>query len=927
MKKILFILLAVSTAISACRDAEPVITGPIETGVRISVGHGERTVVPDVSGLYYTLDLTTTGKEPVVEVIAESETSKTVNLTPGVWSLDIEGYLCETDAEDGQVTPVVRGNVGNITVLGGNITDVTVPLEAAEPSAGKGALDYEVYFPASVDNAELTLTLYGGGVDIVYDLTLGYGEGGNIGSIELDAGYYRLAIALDDGDKQVRQRDIVHIVDKLATTAVYTYTADSFAEPQEEGDEGDDPLALGVNILDYDGWFNAAYITWEPLDAAETYEVHYKKSNESAYVKADAPLIRNYGAYYRADVMGIVAGSYDLKVRPVFDEEAQIIALDEERVVNVQSHDRSGYAFANNKVPGAYTMDGAPKPNARIIYVTDQNKDTISLGVNVDGKGDKTQTGIQNILDGHKKGNESRPLIVRLIGQIKSGTWTSSYAGDMMFETKNDTDTYITLEGVGEDATADGWGVRMKNASNIEISNIGFMNTAASEGDDVGLQQKNYYIWVHNCDLFYGKAGGDSDQAKGDGAMDAKGSTYVTFSYNHFWDNGKTHLLGNKETGPDGGAGLLTLHHNWYDHSDSRHPRVRVHQVHVYNNYYDGIAKYGVGAAVDSTIFVESNYFRATKYPMLISMQGSDVWDGAKQQNDYTNKPTFSKEDGGFIKAYNNSIDTTVSSFRFVAYGASGYPAAVDTTVDFDAYVVENRNDTVPSSVKADKGGHTYNNFDTAAGFYTYTADTPEQAKDKVIQYAGRMGGGDFKWTFTQADDSSSDVNKALQTALTSYTTTLVSAQGGNGGGEGGSGESGGGTGEGGGGTGEGGGGISEDSITCDFTGRANSNPAVFTITGNYSNGKGSATVNGTSYTDCLKMESSTNISFTTTETMTLTLYFENQKSPETGKKVKIDGDNQTTDTNAKVTVSLAAGSHTITKGDGINLFFIELTK
>lgn len=47
--------------------------------------------------------------------------------------------------------------------------------------------------------------------------------------------------------------------------------------------------------------------------------------------------------------------------------------------------------------------------------------------------------------------------------------------------------------------------------------------------------------------------------------------------------------------------------------------------VHVWNNYYDGCAKYGVGATTGSSVFVESNYFRATKDPMLISLQGTDA--------------------------------------------------------------------------------------------------------------------------------------------------------------------------------------------------------------------------------------------------------------------------------------------------------------
>lgn len=70
------------------------------------------------------------------------------------------------------------------------------------------------------------------------------------------------------------------------------------------------------------------------------------------------------------------------------------------------------------------------------------------------------------------------------------------------------------------------------------------------------------------------------------------------------------------------------------------------------------------------------------------------------------------------------------------------------------------------------KGGNTYNNFDTDAAFYVknLVIDSPNDAKDKVMQYSGRVQGGDFQWTFNNAvDDASYDVNTALKSALTSY--------------------------------------------------------------------------------------------------------------------------------------------------------------
>ena len=125
--------------------------------------------------------------------------------------------------------------------------------------------------------------------------------------------------------------------------------------------------------------------------------------------------------------------------------------------------------------------------------------------------------------------------------------------------------------------------------------------------DCLSLDTGNSNVWVHNMDFFYGKPGSDSDQAKGDGTVDIKGkSMNITVSYNHFYDCGKTSLGGMKSETTDC---WMTYHHNWFDHSDSRHPRIRTAFYHVYNNYFDGVSKYGVGVTTGGSSFVEANYF------------------------------------------------------------------------------------------------------------------------------------------------------------------------------------------------------------------------------------------------------------------------------------------------------------------------------
>ncbi|WP_433765117.1 T9SS type A sorting domain-containing protein [Flavobacterium ginsenosidimutans] len=536
--------------------------------------------------------------------------------------------------------------------------------------------------------------------------------------------------------------------------------------------------AQTIQINEASGWLESAFVKWQPVSGAQTYNVYYT-GNGFTDQKIDDQLIRSYGSYFRADIPGLKAGTYTLKVKPVVNGTEGTGATTSS--LTVTAHDRNGFAFEGGRVPGGYKADGTPKDNAVILYITQNTKNTISM--NITGASANPCIGLQNILYAIKKGKDTRPFIIRLIGNITD--MTVMEGGDVVIENANNASSYVTIEGIGDDAVANGWGVRLKSASNIEVSNLGFMNCNSTAGDNVGMQQDNDHVWVHNCDLFYGNAGSDADQIKGDGALDNKTSTYITLSYNHFWDNGKASLLGLSE-GTTSGL-YITYHHNWFDHSDSRHPRVRYYSAHIYNNYYDGVSKYGAGSTMGSSLFVEGNYYRNSKHPMLTSLQGSDIWDEANQVNNAGTMGTFSGEAGGSIKAYNNTFDASngTNNMRFVAYNDPNplynISGKISSTTDFDAYVATTRGEVVSSTVKSKSGANTYNNFDTDANLYVknLTIDTPAAAKTKTTQYAGRVSGGDLKWTFNNAtDDTSSLVITALKTALTNYSGTLVAVQG-----------------------------------------------------------------------------------------------------------------------------------------------------
>ncbi len=684
----------------------------------------------------------------------------------------------------------------------------------------------------------------------------------------------------------------------------------SFAKKADQGESGDVDNPAGViQITEAKGWQESAYLKWTPFEGASSYNVYVDDK------KIDAQLIRQYKSYYRADVLGLKAGTYSVKVVPVNAEGTEIAGANTASNLVVKSYNREGFAHFKYDGVGAYNNDGTLKAGAKVLYITAKTAKTVSTTVNT-GKSE-TITGLQSIIDAYSKGKDKTPIAFRIIGKVSLSDLDHISSSAEGLQIKGAT-MNMTFEGVGDDATVYGFGFLLREAESVEFRNFAIMRCL---DDAMSLDTDNSHVWIHNMDLFYGKKGGAADQAKGDGTVDIKGdSKYVTVAYNRFWDNGKASMCGMKS---ETGENWITYHHNWFDHSDSRMARVRTMSVHMYNNYYQHCDVYGVGATSGSSIFMESNYFDATKRPIMSSLQGTDAMgDG-----------TFSGEKGGLIKAYGNVFANKPDNFSYITYA--------ENNTSFDAYEVSDPSEQVPTSVKTLVGGTSYNNFDTNSSLmYAYAADKAEDVPAIVEGFygAGRLNHGDIDFVIpdeTVVTNGHQQPWPALASILDAYTSGVVKVFGeSNATGEGGStegGETGGsGSGEGGstggstGGT-EGGSTVTpiEGTVICSFT--ANGKEAVpsnsaFVLTGSAKNVKVEDTViEGTTYSASLKMESNTEVSFTTSQKMTLYVYY---GTSGTKTNVKVDGVKQA---GAPTTVVLEAGAHKITKGDSSAIALIKL--
>ncbi len=712
-----------------------------------------------------------------------------------------------------------------------------------------------------------------------------------------------------------------------------------------------------ISITEQAGWFETVYAEWTNDSQYDSYNVYYRASDATEFTQIDAALVRNYDTYGRADVLGLKAGDYVMKIVPVSNDAEVESAAVTTSALTATAHNREGFAhFGISAGIGAYNNDGTLKSGAKVFYVTKKTASTISTSVQTSSSKYTTCEGIQAIIAAYQKGYDATPIAFRIVGTVTDEDVDylgSSSEGLQLKGSSEYQEMNITIEGVGDDAFINGFGFLLRQVSSVEIRNIGVRTLM---DDDISLDTKNSHIWIHNCDLFYG-ASGSGDHAKGDGALDIKGnSQYITVAYNHFWDTGKSSMCGmTSESEPN----YITYHHNWFDHSDSRHARIRTMSVHMYNNYYDGIAKYGAGSTMASSVFMEANYFRNCKFPMLTSMQGSDVYAGTSTYS--TDNATFSKEEGGSIKSYNNVMKGT---YTFIPYGATSYTCKgstvtasnqnIDTSDHFDAYDVENRYDEVPETVVSYSGNNTYNNFDTDASLmYSYTPDDPDDVPTILASDlgAGRCNHGDISYTFSSSEDTNYSVISELKSLLDSYTTTLVDfydsedfssnetgtedttvteetkddeykedTEDGS---------------------------TQEDEDDVDYTESSSStttassdwicfftSKSTYTATDNYTittsdkftKDKGTVDYDGDTYTYCMKLTSSTTVSFTTTKAGTLTIVI---GSSSTVEKIKIDGTNYVTtpSTESVLTYELAAGEHTIVKGSKeAHIYYISMT-
>ncbi|KAL2868099.1 pectate lyase family protein [Aspergillus lucknowensis] len=217
-----------------------------------------------------------------------------------------------------------------------------------------------------------------------------------------------------------------------------------------------------------------------------------------------------------------------------------------------------------------------------------------------------------------------------------------------------------SILGADSSAVLDGFGLVLKEVTNVIIRNLGVKNVLAENGDAIGAEYSTN-IWVDHVDV---SSNMDHDKDYYDGLLDFKrASDFITVSNSFIHDHWKASLVGHSDSNAEEDEGHLsvTYANNYWKNLNSRGPSLRFGTGHIYNNYYESVSD-GINTRQGAQVLVESN-----------------VWVGCKKALYSTDEGYAVERDNDFGDASHDAPEGTLTSveYEYEALGPDNVEAAV----------------------------------------------------------------------------------------------------------------------------------------------------------------------------------------------------------------------------------------------------------
>lgn len=215
-----------------------------------------------------------------------------------------------------------------------------------------------------------------------------------------------------------------------------------------------------------------------------------------------------------------------------------------------------------------------------------------------------------------------------------------------------------TIDGRGTKPRLTGKGLLLERP-NVILAYLGFGPfDKGVRQDAIAMRNGARLIWIDHS-TFHG--------APDKGVEIIGGATDVTVSWSRFTRQEQVIQAGAFETGEADREIRLTVHHNFFEETGYRNPRISYGRAHVFNNVLRGWQEHGMSARRDGQLLSEANVFEAGSDNSAIELSGG------KDDKDET--PGLARSTGDLLR---NGADAKTREAERVFDPRTSYPATAE---------------------------------------------------------------------------------------------------------------------------------------------------------------------------------------------------------------------------------------------------------
>lgn len=489
-----------------------------------------------------------------------------------------------------------------------------------------------------------------------------------------------------------------------------------------------------------------------------TYAVYYKLKDDSDinYIKLDDELIISDGDMLNCYILGIKAGTYKVKIEAhgKATEDVFWISLTN---IEVSAQDRSGYAhFGATEGVGAYNNDGTVKEGTKIIYVTNENKNTVTCMIN-----GETYTGLVNILQAQYK--SVTPMLIRVIGKITTNQWNYKNVEPRLADGSNATDDFfentfsteygenlanlvVKLKGNGGGAQTHNYRTTAEGLTDVRLTNSGSKTVNYKGSDFPSLSGKS----VFDDDSYYnmlevsgaknitieGVGSGAEFFQFGVGFEKCSSIEIKNLTFTDYPEDALNFLGGDRSE--------LTSYSRYWVHNCTLNRGYNAWDISGERDKFAGDGSIDFNNI--SSVTLSYNFFNATKKSMLFGSGDSSACmnmtihhnhfykvdsrlplgrnSNIHQYNNYYEgcKNCADVRKNSYIFSENNYFDSTSKPFIISSSYVKSFGDVFENSSSNSITIVNDRAKTVTSNCKPD-GSTNYANFDTNSELFYYDSE------------------------------------------------------------------------------------------------------------------------------------------------------------------------------------------------------------